>query len=49
MSIDKRGQGLFQYAAVRPFVDFDRLEEVLVAHGPVETILGDEAFSRAVD
>src|SRR5258706_5308901 len=28
-SVDKRGQGLFQYAAVRPFVDFDRLEEVL--------------------
>jgi rod shape-determining protein MreC len=49
ISVDKRGQGLFQYATVRPFVDFDRLEEVLVAHGPVETIVGDETFSRGVE
>lgn len=28
--VDKRGQGLFQYASIRPAVDFDRLEEVLV-------------------
>lgn len=48
-SIDKRGQGLFQYATVRPFVDFDRLEEVLVARGTVAAIVGDEPFSRATE
>jgi rod shape-determining protein MreC len=41
-SVDKRGQGLFQYATVRPFVDFDRLEEVLVTRGSVEALSGDE-------
>ena len=30
-AVDKRGQGLFQYATVEPAVDLDRLEEVLVA------------------
>jgi rod shape-determining protein MreC len=34
-AIDKRGRGLFQYAEITPRVDFDRLEEVLVARGPV--------------
>jgi len=48
-SVDKRGQGLFQYATVRPFVDFDRLEEVLVTHGTVETMTGDEPVSRSGD
>ena len=33
VSVDKRGQGLFQSAEVTPRVDFDRLEEVLVARG----------------
>jgi rod shape-determining protein MreC len=45
-SVDKRGQGLFQYATVRPFVDFDRLEEVLVTRGAVETLVGEEPVSR---
>jgi rod shape-determining protein MreC len=44
-SVDKRGQGLFQYATVRPFVDFDRLEEVLVTRGSVEPIVGDTPVS----
>ncbi|HXJ32450.1 MAG TPA: rod shape-determining protein MreC [Candidatus Eisenbacteria bacterium] len=44
-AVDKRGQGLFQYATVRPFVDFDRLEEVLVTRGPVEAIVGDLPMS----
>jgi rod shape-determining protein MreC len=35
VSVDKRGQGLFQYAEVAPRVDFDQLEELLVARGPV--------------
>ena len=48
-SVDKRGQGLFQYARVRPFVDFDRLEEVLVTRGTVETAPGDEPVSRLGD
>jgi rod shape-determining protein MreC len=48
-NVDKRGQGLFQYAAVRPFVDFDRLEEVLVTHGTVEPLVGDEPASHAAD
>ncbi|HWP65721.1 MAG TPA: rod shape-determining protein MreC [Candidatus Limnocylindria bacterium] len=30
VAIDKRGQGLFQYATVEPTVDFAHLEEVLV-------------------
>jgi rod shape-determining protein MreC len=34
-SVDKQGQGLFQYAQVEPAVDVDRLEEVLVTLGPV--------------
>ena len=33
VTVDKRGQGLFQSAEVAPRVDFDRLEEVLVARG----------------
>jgi len=38
VSVDKRGQGLFQYADVGPRVDASRLEEVLVSRGPIETI-----------
>jgi rod shape-determining protein MreC len=45
-TVDKRGQGLFQYAKVRPFVDFDRLEEVLVTRGTVEAMVGDDPVSR---
>jgi rod shape-determining protein MreC len=44
--VDKRGQGLFQYATVRPFVDFDRLENLLVTRGTVEPMAGDEPVSR---
>jgi rod shape-determining protein MreC len=33
-AIDKRGQSLFQYAAIEPTVDFGRLEEVLVVRAP---------------
>jgi rod shape-determining protein MreC len=44
--VDKRGQGLFQYATVQPFVDFDRLEDVLVTRGTVEAMTGDEPVSR---
>jgi rod shape-determining protein MreC len=44
--VDKRGQGLFQYATVRPFVDFDSLEDVLVTRGTVEPMVGDEPASR---
>jgi len=36
VAVDKRGQGLFQYAEVAPAPDFDRVEEVLVTRGPVE-------------
>lgn len=35
-SVDKRGQGLFQYAEITPQVDVDQLEEVLVTRGPAE-------------
>jgi len=49
INVDKRGQGLFQYATVKPFVDFDRLEEVLVTHGTVEPVVGDDAVSRPGD
>jgi rod shape-determining protein MreC len=35
VTIDKRGQGLFQSAEVAPRVDFEQLEEVLVTRGPV--------------
>ena len=35
-ALDKRGQGLFQYAEITPCVDVDQLEEVLVTRGPVE-------------
>src|SRR3989442_4162467 len=35
-SVDKRGQGLFQYAELAPNADFERLEEVLIARGAVE-------------
>jgi hypothetical protein len=37
---------LFQYATVRPFVDFDRLENLLVTRGTVEPMAGDEPVSR---
>src|SRR5262249_41469697 len=37
VAVDKRGQGLFQYAEIAPRVDFSQLEEVLVARGPVTT------------
>jgi len=36
VAVDKRGQGLFQYAEVAPRVDFSQLEEVLVTRGTVE-------------
>jgi rod shape-determining protein MreC len=48
-SVDKRGQGLFQYANVRPFVDFERLEEVLVTRGTVEAMTGDQPMSTPVE
>jgi rod shape-determining protein MreC len=38
VSVDKRGQGLFQYAEVAPRVDFDQLEELLVARGPLVAV-----------
>src|SRR5436190_742245 len=38
VSIDKRGQGLFQSAEVAPDVDLERLEEVLVTRGPVTSV-----------
>jgi rod shape-determining protein MreC len=47
-SVDKRGQGLFQYANVRPFADFERLEEVLVTRGTVEAMTGNEPMSTPV-
>lgn len=48
-SVDKRGQGLFQYASVRPFVDFERLEEVLVTRGTVEAMTGDAPMSTPAE
>lgn len=33
LAVDKRGPGLFQYAEVAPRVDFEQLEELLVARG----------------
>ncbi len=39
-SVDKRGQGLFQYAEITPQVGVDQLEEVLVTRGLVT--VGDE-------
>jgi rod shape-determining protein MreC len=35
VSVDKRGQGLFQYAEIAPRVDAEQLEEVMVARGLV--------------
>jgi rod shape-determining protein MreC len=35
VTVDKRGQGLFQYAQVKPRVDLEALEEVLVTRGAV--------------
>ena len=35
-AVDKRGQGLFQYAELAPDADFERLEEVLIARGAVD-------------
>ena len=37
VSVDKRGQGLFQYAEITPRVDADQLEEVVVARGALTT------------
>lgn len=34
-TVDKQGQGLFQYAQVEPAVDVDALDEVLITLGPV--------------
>jgi rod shape-determining protein MreC len=34
-AVNKRAQGLFQYAEIQPRVDFDQLEELLVTLGPV--------------
>ena len=48
-AVDKRGQGLFQYATVEPAVDFDRLEEVLLTRGTVETMAGGEAMSAPLE
>jgi rod shape-determining protein MreC len=45
VTIDKRGQGLFQYATVEPAVDFARLEEVFVVRGqptPLPPVPGAE-------
>jgi rod shape-determining protein MreC len=49
VSVDKRGQGLFQYASVRPFVDFDRLENVFVTRGPVEAMQGGAPMSAPME
>jgi len=38
VGVDKRGQGLFQYAEIAPRVDFSQLEEVLVSRGPVTAV-----------
>jgi rod shape-determining protein MreC len=38
VEVDKRGRGLFQHAEVKPSVDFDQLEEVLVTRGPVRPV-----------
>lgn len=40
--VDKRGQGLFQDAIVTPHVDFERLEEVLVARAPFTLVPEEE-------
>jgi len=45
VAVDKRGQGLFQYAEVAPRVDFSQLEEVLVTRGPVEPVEPGDAPS----
>jgi rod shape-determining protein MreC len=49
VAVDKRGQSLFQHASVQPFVDFERLEEVLVTRGPVEAMLGDVPMSAPME
>lgn len=43
VAVDKKGQGLFQYATVQPTVDFDHLEEVLVTLGPVAPLMAPDA------
>jgi rod shape-determining protein MreC len=43
VAVDKRGQGLFQYAQIAPRVDFAQLEEVLVTRGRVEPAETDGA------
>ena len=45
VAVDKRGQGLFQYAEVAPRVDFSQLEEVLVTRGAVEPVEPGDAPS----
>jgi len=45
VAVDKRGQGLFQYAEVAPRVDFSQLEEVLVTRGLVEPVEAADAPS----
>jgi len=40
-AVDKRGQGLFQYAEIAPRVDFSQLEEVLVTRGRVQSADAD--------
>ncbi len=37
-SVDKRTQGLFQYAEITPRVDFAQLEEVLLTRGQMEVL-----------
>jgi rod shape-determining protein MreC len=50
VAVDKKGQGLFQYATVQPSVDFDHLEEVLVTLGPVAPLMApDEASGPGID
>jgi len=49
VTVDKRGQGLFQDASVTPFVDFERLEEVLVTRGSVGVMVGDDSMSSPVE
>jgi rod shape-determining protein MreC len=45
--VDKRGQGLFQYAEVQPRVVFDQLEEVLVTRGAVTSAAVPDGTAEA--
>jgi rod shape-determining protein MreC len=49
VTVDKRGQGLFQDASVTPFVDFERLEEVLVTRGTVGVMVDDDTMSSPIE